>query len=69
MQDTSRSTYNVVDAGLFANLSSAENTGPWFDMVSNGFKVRSNGSDTNTNGGTYIYAAFAEVPFKSALGR
>ena len=69
MQDTSRSTYNVVDAGLFANLSSAENTGPWFDMVSNGFKVRSNGSDTNTNGGTYIYMAFAEHPFKYANAR
>jgi hypothetical protein len=69
MQDTSRSTYNVVDAGLFANLSSAENTGPWFDMVSNGFKVRSNGSDTNTNGGTYIYAAFAENPFNTARAR
>jgi hypothetical protein len=69
IQDAARSPSNVVDAALFANLSVADNTGPWFDLVSNGFKVRSNGSDTNASGGTYIYMAFAEVPTKFALAR
>jgi len=37
------------------------------DFLSNGFKSR--GTFTNVSGGTYIYMAFAEAPFKYALGR
>jgi len=33
------------------------------DFLSNGFKFRdSTNGDSNTNGGTYIYMAFAEAP-------
>ena len=34
------------------------------DYLSNGFKLRANNSQTNANGGTYIYLAFAESPFQ-----
>ena len=33
------------------------------DILANGFKVRNSGLSTNASGGTYIYAAFADVPF------
>jgi hypothetical protein len=37
--------------------------------VSNGFKIRGTAADTNGNGNTIIYAAFAENPFKNALAK
>jgi hypothetical protein len=68
--DTSRDPYNVEQNRLFANLSNAETTGVTsLDGLSNGFKIRDSAGSCNASGGTYIYAAFAEVPFKSALGR
>jgi hypothetical protein len=69
--DTSRSTYNQVAAYLLPNLSNAEGTaGNYIDILSNGFKIRDSGSDVNySSGTTYIYAAFAENPFKNALAR
>jgi hypothetical protein len=71
--DTSRNTYNVVNAMLNPNLSDAEATGVagtnnW-DFLSNGFKPRGTGALTNASGGTYIYMAFAENPFKYSLAR
>jgi hypothetical protein len=39
------------------------------DILSNGFKIRSNGGSNNSSGGTYIFAAFAEMPFKYARAR
>ena len=39
------------------------------DFLSNGFKIRNTGSYQNTNSQTYIYAAFAEHPFKTARAR
>ena len=38
------------------------------DLLSNGFKVRTTDPDSNANGGTYIYMAFAESPFVSSEG-
>jgi hypothetical protein len=77
--DTARSTSggnNVIDQKLYPNLSAAENGGSGettstnnFDILSNGFKCRTTNGNTNANGGTYIYVAFAEVPYKFALGR
>ena len=67
--DTSRNTYNVADSALFANLSNAELTSYPVDILSNGFKIRGTTGETNTNGGTYIYAAFAENPFKNSNAR
>ena len=68
--DTARNTSNVVNARLFPNLNIAEETGSnVLDIVSNGFKFRIASSAVNASGGTYIYAAFAENPFKNALAR
>jgi hypothetical protein len=68
INDTARDTYNVCTKSLFANLSNAEDTTyGFFDILSNGFKVRT--SALNDNGATMIYAAFAESPFQYARAR
>jgi hypothetical protein len=69
LYDTVRQTYNVVGAYLQPNLSNAEGNTTVLDILSNGFKLRSTFSSTNSNGATYIYAAFAESPFKYSLAR
>ena len=65
--DTARGQYNVNDKELYANLADAEYTTSNYDLVSNGFVVRSTGATYNT--GTWIYAAFAEAPFQYARAR
>ena len=70
--DTSRNTYNVMGSDtLLANSSAASSNFPEIDFVSNGFKVRANDASSYINGSgqTYIYAAFAENPFKIARAR
>jgi hypothetical protein len=72
--DTSRGPVNVDNAVLYPNLGNAEySTGTvWaIDILSNGFKLRSDTgtTDANGSGGTFIYAAFAEAPFKYATAR
>jgi hypothetical protein len=56
-----------------SSASGAEQTGAGYgayDFLSNGFKPRNVvANETNVNGGTYIFAAFAEHPFKNALAR
>jgi hypothetical protein len=70
--DTARSDANANAVIVQANQSNAETsyTG-YIDILSNGFKLRNTiaGSWTNTNGATYIFAAFAESPFKYARAR
>jgi hypothetical protein len=72
--DTPRQLYNdgAVANQLRPNSSVAEASAGTYsiDILSNGFKDRTGASTNwNTNGGTYIYAAFAENPFKNALAR
>ena len=70
--DKERDPYNYVDDRLYPNLSSAESGGGAsysYDFLSNGFKLRSIGSEHNISGGTYIYMAFAENPFKYSTAR
>jgi hypothetical protein len=69
MWDTARNTYNVMGEELYPNLSNAGSTATDMDVLSNGFKLRNTTADFNANGGTYIYAAFAENPFKNSLAR
>jgi len=72
IHDTSRDTYNQVVNTLAPNTSGAEvaySSSLGIDVLSNGFKIRVNGSPVNTSSGTYIYAAFAENPFANALAR
>jgi len=70
-QDGIRNPYNATNSGLWANIVNAENTttGYDLDLVSNGFKYRNANADSNASGGTYIYMAFAENPFKYANAR
>ena len=66
--DTSRDLYNLSVAGLYADLSNAEDTTRSVDILSNGFKCRS-ATVFNASATTYIWAAFAENPFKYSLAR
>jgi hypothetical protein len=69
--DTSRNTSNVANLELFPNDARSETTGGGLvaDLNSNGFKIRTSDTFYNASGGTYIYAAFAENPFKYANAR
>jgi len=73
--DTARNTYNVIDYYLQPNSSAAQATasstsGPYIDVLSNGFKIRSNGGDVNNSGSDqYIYVSFAESPFNYSRAR
>lgn len=67
--DTAREGYNVDNDPLFPNLANAEGTTDLADILSNGFKVRTTDATFNTNTGTYMFAAFAENPFKYSLAR
>ena len=69
--DTSRLPANVANYALYANLSDAETllSAGGVDINSNGFKHRGTDSNINASGGTYIYAAFAENPFKISRAR
>lgn len=70
--DTARNAINVNGTILEPNSSNAEATyTQWqIDILSNGFKVRSGSfNETNGSGVSYIFAAFAEHPFKYSLAR
>ncbi len=69
IKDTLRPAYNVNDKVLYANHNYAEGTEMNLDILSNGFKARGTDGGFNASGGTYIYAAFAESPFKYSLAR
>jgi len=74
IQDSTRTPYNWSCNALFANLANAESTAELEstygrDYLSNGFKIRASHTSHNASGGNYIYAAFAENPFKNALAR
>jgi len=73
IDDTARSPYNVAQNKLAANISDQENsanigTQP-YDILSNGFKVRTgSGIGLNQNGTQYLYACFAESPTQNLFG-
>jgi hypothetical protein len=69
--DEERNIYNPLTFDLYANYSNAESgsSSGRLDMLSNGFKMRSTSADTNSNGATMIYMAFAENPFKYSNAR
>lgn len=54
-------------SGAEATASSSSYAMP--DFLSNGFKLRTTSGEGNASGGTYIFAAFAENPFKYSLAR
>ena len=66
--DNKRPGFNVISANIRANTNGAENTNNDIDLLSNGFKMRNTQSNTNSDGGSYIYMAFAENPFVTSTG-
>jgi hypothetical protein len=72
IKDTERDPYNFMERYLNANDSAAEGSGVsslYVDYLSNGFKLRGTSTTINPSGGTLIYMAFAENPFKYANAR
>ena len=77
IMDTKREIINNGESSqLFANLpdgsgDGAEVTGTSTDkdILSNGFQIKTSTTSMNTTNGTYIYMAFAEMPFKYANAR
>ena len=68
--DTARNTYNVANTLLTPSNNYADDTTyNVADINSNGFKIRTTYTGVNSSGDTYIYACFAENPFKYALAR
>ena len=67
--DSTRNPSNVLGFYLFPNLTDAEGSTTVIDFLSNGFKLRAANAGDNQSGGTYIYMAFAENPFKYANAR
>ena len=67
--DNKRSPHNVVTDLLLPNSAAANdgNTNPRIDMLSNGFKPRTNDGLENPSA-EVIYMAFAEAPFVSSGG-
>jgi hypothetical protein len=67
--DAVRNTYNSTFLRLTANSSVIEAGTNGIDICANGFKQTQTDVSVNASGGTYIYAAFAENPFKNSLAR
>ena len=70
--DSTRDVDNPAKQRLLPNSNDAESVGSsarFKDLLSNGFKIRGTSGEQNTSGDTYIYAAFAEHPFKTARAR
>ena len=69
MYDNKRDGYNLTMRYLLVDQPDAEGTNSYgVDFLSNGFKMRNNFSESNYNGETYIYIAFAENPFTTSTG-
>ena len=69
MKDNKRDLDNPVDRSLFPNLTSNESTGRNVDFLSNGFKHYNANGNTNENGHTYVFFAFAENPLNYSRAR
>ncbi len=69
--DNAREPNNEMQTVLEWNASSADGASQYtaIDFLSNGFKHRTDFVRSNTSGGTYIYFAWAEAPFKNARAR
>ncbi len=65
IRDTAREPFNVSNINITPNGSGPEVPGSTaIDLLSNGFKNRGTGGGANASGVQFIYAAFADVPFK-----
>ena len=60
--DVVRSPHNESQEYLWYNSSNVQGTRAAFDIVSNGFKIRTTDNDYNYNGGYMLYYAVADMP-------
>jgi hypothetical protein len=67
--DAVRNTYNAAGSILEPNLPDFELDYPQLDILSSGFKLRGTDSGWNASGSNYVFASFAEAPFKYARAR
>ena len=63
MFDNKRDPINVADDLILPNQNIAAFSSTYLDMLSNGFKLRTNAVGGNKTGQEFIYLAFAEFPF------
>ena len=69
MFDSTRVNYNETEPYTHANTSNVEATDLGWDLLSNGFKHRTNYVEQNTSNGQYLFMAWAEHPLKTARAR
>jgi hypothetical protein len=71
MVDNKRAPFNPSNKTLYANVTDTEYSGSGYnkDLLSNGFKMRGTSAGHNSSGDTFVYAAFAENPFKYGNAR
>jgi len=66
--DNKRNTFNGVDKRIAPSLPDAEDTVSSIDFLSNGFKIRNNGTTLNELSTNIAYFAVAENPFTTSTG-
>jgi len=69
--DSKRDAFNQAGLDLNPDSNAAENSSTSYygiDLLSNGFKLRNGNAETNGDGTTNVYMAFAESPFTSSEG-
>ena len=69
--DSERNKFNPSGKQLYPNrdIAEADSSSHYFDILSNGFKVRSTATTDLTNAtDTYIYCAWAEAPTFNLYG-
>lgn len=72
LMDNKRDPFNgnLTTHRLYPNSINNDEVGSvTVDFLANGFKIRDTNSNNNGGSMTYVYAAFAENPFKYALGK
>ena len=68
MWDNKRSVDNPNDKYITANGSGGDSTRDTFDILSNGFKIRTTNGDSNQSSSNYYYIAFADEPIVANVG-
>lgn len=67
--DSSRDPFNAATKPLQTNAPDAEIYSLAIDLTASGFKIRNTNVTHNASGGTYVFLAIAEAPFKYANSR
>ena len=67
--DNARESYNQMQKNLRLQTAGQEDSARYIDFLSNGFKWRNSGSESNTDNQSYLIMAWAETPFKYANAR